>query len=398
MLSVGAVKAARPRSRAYKLWDADGLHLLVSPSGSMLWRWRKRGGGREQLVTLGQFPALSLHDARARRDAARIEHAAGRDPAAPAPATFEAAARAWLDHRRVDWSPVHAADVLRSLEVDVFPAIGAAAIAAVTAPELTRILRAVEARGARESARRLLQRIDGVFKFAQAEGWCAGNPAEPVGEALRKPAPPERQPAIVSIERARALVAAVDALPARPIVQLASRFLALTGVRLAALLGARWSEIEGLTPGSDGVDPVWRVPAARMKLGVEKKRRAENDHLVPLSRQAVAVLEAVRDLSSAAAGWKADGLIFSTDGAELDEAAIGALYHRAGFAGEHVPHGWRATASTILNEELGPAWAGAIDRALAHVSKDRVEAAYNRSLQLSRRRELFQRWGDLLFP
>lgn len=393
MLTPAAVKAARPQARAYLMADAGGLRLRVAPTGIKSWQLRIRHGRREQLVTLGQFPALSLADARARRDAARVDVAAGRDPAAPVPATFEAAAHAWLEHRRVDWSPVHAADVLRSLERDVFLAIGTAAIAAVTTPELTRILRAVEARGARESARRLLQRIDGVFRFAQAEGWCADNPAEPVGEALRKPPAAERQPAIVSIERARALVAAVDALPARRIVQLASTFLALTGVRLAALLGARWDEIEQL----DGAEPLWRVPAARMKLGVEKKRRAENDHLVPLSPQAVAVLMAVRD--HLAGAGKPIGLIFvGADGAELDEAAIGALYHRAGFAGEHVPHGWRATLSTILNEDLGPAWEGAIDRALAHASKDKVEAAYNRSLQLERRRSIFVRWGDLLLP
>jgi integrase len=202
-----------------------------------------------------------------------------------------------------------------------------------------------------------------------------------LGAATKPPAPPRPQPALTRMEDCRALLAACDHFQGAPEkVALASRFLALTAVRWAAVKGMRWGEVEDL----DGAEPLWRIPAARMKLSRAKKGEARFEHLVPLSPQAVRVLrENGHDTRSK------DALVFPG----LADGTIRGLYARTEFIGRHVPHGWRASFSTILNEQLGPEWRDDIDRALAHSPKDKVEAAYNRAELLHRRRALFDRWG-----
>ncbi len=395
MLTNAAVKAARPRAAAYKLADASGLHLYVAPTGRKSFRMRFRFVGREQLLTIGAWPEISLDAARARVAEAREQLARGADPRVceiAQTSKFEAVGRRWHGHMRRRWTEVHAGDVLASLERDVFPAIGAMPLAAITPPVVLNALRLVEQRGRLETARRVRQRISAVFAFAMSEGLVESDPAAIVGRALMPPGPQRRQPALLELGDVRGLLAAVDQLAAAPVTKLASSFLALTAVRFAAARGARWAEIEDL----DGPAPLWRVPAARMKLAAAKKLSSSNDHLVPLSREAVAVLRAARNMHPGDANMH-DGLVFPGRGgdAPIGEAAIGALYDRAGFGGRHVPHGWRATFATILNERM-PEERLAIDAALAHAPKDKVEAAYNRSEQLGRRRRLFDAWGALI--
>jgi len=388
MLTNAAVKAARPRPAAYKIADGDGLVLNIAPTGTKSWRLRFRLGGREQTLSIGQWPETSLDAARARRDTARAAIARGDDPRAVEIATFEAAARAWHAHQAEGWSDVHAGDVLASLERDAFPAIGAAALDSVTRPMVLELLKTVERRGAAETARRLRQRIEGVFAFARAEGWCSiENPAD-VGEALAALRVTTRQPAIVDIGELRELLAAIDALEAADIAKLAAWFLALTAVRSAAVIGMQWDELEDL----DGPEPVWRVPAERMKLGVARKRDRANDHLVPLAPAAVAVLRAAWRALEAQTDGVAHARVFP-----VGEGAIGELHVRAGYGDRHVPHGWRAAFSTILNEAY-PGDRVAIDRALAHQPEDmtKVESAYNRAQFLARRRELLETWAQLL--
>ncbi len=398
MLTNAAVKAARPKAAAYKLFDQGGLHLYVAPTGRKSFRMKFRLGGKEQLLTIGAVPEVSLDAARARCDQAREQLDRGVDPrtsdAAPAgrARAFENVARQWHAHKRRRWTDVHAADVLASLERDVFPAIGAMPIGAVTVPVILHALRGIEERGSLETARRVRQRISAVFAYAMAEDLVDQDPAAIVSRALTPPAPAQHHPALLEIEDARALLAAAELVDVAPVVKFASRFLALTAVRYAAARGARWEEIEDL----DGPAPVWRVPAARMKLAAAKKLDAKNDHLVPLSHQAVALMHQVREIMHRDDA-NLHGLIFErAHGAPIGEKAIGALYERAGFAGRHVPHGWRATFSTVMNERGQGADRDVIDRALAHSPKDKVEAAYNRSEQLQRRRALFQEWADLL--
>lgn len=394
MLTSAAVKAARPTAHAFKRWDAGGLYLLVVPTGRRSWMMRIRAGGKETLLTLGQWPDLSLDAARARRDAAHAAIAAGQDPrAALQIRTFEAAARAWHAHRAPGWTPVHAGDVLASLERDVFPAIGATALDQVTQPAVLQLLRAVEARGAVETARRLRQRVAMVCAFARGEGWMsADNPGE-VKENLANAPARGRQPALVDLAEIRDLIVGVDQLVAAPVAKLASMFLALTTVRLAALRGMAWDEVDGL----DGPAPLWRVPAARMKLRAVNKLDAQRDHLVPLSAAAADTLRAVRGLAEGP--FAGVGFVFAgrAGDAPIGEDALNQLYGRAGFAGRHCAHGWRAAFSTLMNERR-PADRAAIDRTLGHVVSgvSENEGAYNRAQHLELRRTILEDWASTI--
>ena len=388
MLSNAAVKTARPRSRAYKMFDERGLFLFVTPGGLRSWRLKYRIEGREKLLCLGQWPDVQLIDARDRAEEARALVVQGVDPSGSSRAarqirTFESVAREWHGLKRENWTARHAADVIDSLARDVFPELGPLPVGAISAPAVLQVLREVERRGSIETARRIRQRISAVFSFAIAEGIAEKNPAVDVGEALRPPAPSRRQPALTDIDEARALLAACERAGGPPIVRLASRFLALTAVRMGALIAMHWDEIEDL----DGDAPLWRIPAAHMKLKKARKENPENDHIVPLSAAAVAVLNDVRKN-----GYDSRSRAFP-----IRPAAVGALYARAGYARRHVPHGWRATFSTIMNEQFRQERA-AIDMALAHTLKGESESeyAYNRAKLLDQRRVLFQRWGEML--
>jgi integrase len=401
MLTNATVKAARPSARPYKMADAGGLYLLVRPNGSRTWRMKFRFGRKERLLTFGAFPDVDLAHARERRDSAREQLLRGELPiskreaaANDQAATFQDSALRWHAHQQSRWSAVHAADVLSSLQRDAFPAIGAFPLEAIDAPAVLQLLRTVEARSCVETARRLRQRISAVFGLAMSEGFAGQDPAAIVARALAPTPAKRRHPALLEVDAARALLAAAERVDVGPGVKLASRFLALTGVRLGTLRGARWDELEEVDLDGSFVGPLralWRIPPARMKLTKVRKSDPTAAHLVPLSAAAVDVLRAARKLAGASE------LVFpGRDGRQpIGEAAIGDLYRRAGFTGQHVPHGWRATFSTILNERF-PADRALIDQALAHTPKDRVEAAYNRAEQLVRRRCLFERWARVL--
>lgn len=402
MLTNAAAKAAAPQARAYKLFDAGGLFLLVAPTGLKSWRLKFRRGGREQLRVLGRWPDMSLADARIERDACKAALHSGTSFQGEKSDTFAAIARAWHRHNLPRWSPAHAADVLASLERDVLPVIGEMPIGTITAPDLLACLHRLERRGVRATARRLRQRLSAIFGFAMATGLANDDPAARLGRAMQGATLVRQHPALVTIDDCRALLTACETIPSGCSTQLASRFLALTAVRLDAVRGLRWDELEDL----DGPAPLWRVPAARMKLSRIKKAVADYAHLVPLSAAAVAVLRLAAAASppetcASARVWPSAGLVFrraaknSSIEFPIGEGAIRDLYIRAGYGGRHVPHGWRASFSTILNE-AAPDLRSDIDRALAHVPKDKVEAAYNRAEQLGRRRALFDQWGALL--
>ncbi len=396
MLTNAAVKAARPKTAAYKLFDQGGLNLYVTPGNRKTFRMRFRFGGKEQLLTIGSVPEATLDAARARCDQVRDQLSRGEDPRTCEIAqtgkarAFGDVVRQWHEHMRRRWTEVHAGDVLASLERDVLPAIGAMPIGAVTVPVILNALRVIEERGSYVTASRVRQRISAVFADAMAHEMADHDPVAIVSRVLTPPAPAQHHPALVEIEDARALLAAAELVDVVPAVKRASRFLALTAVRFAAVRGARWEEIEDL----DGAAPLWRVPAARMKLAAAKKLDAKNDHLVPLSRQAVAVLREVRANMHPDDANLHDLLFDCGAGRPIGEKSIGAMYDCTGFEGRHVPHGWRASFSTVMNE---PGADGAdIERALAHTPKDKVKAAYDRSERLQRQRDLFQEWADLL--
>lgn len=404
MITNTAAKAAGAQARAYKLHDQGGLHLLVRPTGSKSWQLKYRWRSREKLLTLGQFPEVNVNRARILQAEAKEQLAAGVDPGSQGGKSlhiFEELARLWYRANLPAWSEAHAEDVLASLERDIFPDLGASAADTITAPQLLSQIEAIAQRGCRTSAHRVRQRLAEIFAFGRARGLVTGNPAADLGAAMLSPPPARPHPALTDLCTLRKLLTACEGTPARAETILASRFLALTAVRLAAVRGMRWGEV-------DLAARTWTVPAARMKLSRAKKDDQRYDHVVPLSAAAASTLGAIRlkslagsnfGLSSETANEGADlqRLVFpGRDGAPIAGGAIRELYERAGFAGQHVPHGWRASFSTILNEELGPEWRFDIDAALGHAGKGKVEAAYNRSAQLGRRRELMDRWGRLL--
>lgn len=398
MLSQAAVEAATPRTCGYTIAGGGGLSLHVSPTGTKSWRLKVRFARRERLLTLGRFPALDLAAAEARRESCKSAIREGRDPSSEVLGvnTFEQLARAWWGHNRESWSEEHAAGVIASLTRDVFPIIGAMKPGAIGAPALLQLIGRIEKRGCLETARRVRQRLSEIFAFGIVLELVTRDPAERLGAAMKSPPPPRPQPALTSIEDCRALLERCELDAARPSTRLASRFLALTAVRLDAVRGMRWEEL--LRQVQDGRELwTWTVPASRMKLGKAKKGEARFDHVVPLSAAAIAVITEAR-LLVVDDKQIGSALVFpgSMRDKEIGEGAIGALYDRCGCAGRHVPHGWRAAFSTILNDDLGEDWARTIDRALAHSPKDRVEAAYNRAQLLDRRRAVFDRWGELL--
>lgn len=401
MLTNAAAKAAGAQPRAYKLFDGGGLFLHVAPTGTKGWRLKYRWRGREKLLVLGRFPEMNLAQARMAREEAKAKLRDGVDPAATAARldTFDQVARAWHAVHRARWSAVHAGDVLASLDRDVFPTIGARPIDEIGAAELVQLLETIEASGKIETAKRLRQRLRQIFAFAKTRELVDDNPAAELGAALAGVTVSTPHPALTDIDECRALLAKCEVVPARPMTRLASRCLALTAVRLEAVRGMRWEEVEDL----DGPAPIWRVPAARMKLAKAKKGEERFDHIVPLSPAAVAVLREAAEIGVNTHFWvcggdSPSGLVFPgrSKTSPIGEGALRELYIRAGYAGRHVPHGWRSSFSTILNEQLGEEWSGAIDRALAHAAMGKVEAAYNRAQMLERRRELFDRWADLL--
>jgi len=403
MLNDAKIRAAQVREKPYKLTDSHRLYLLVKPNGSKLWKWSYSFDGKQKTMHYGIYPLVGLAEARAKRNDARAQLGEGRDPAVvkrlkieanieASRNTFEKIAREWHETYKSQWAAVHADDVMRSLVRDVFPAIGTLPIAALKPPVIFELLKAIEARGSIETAKRVRQRISAVFVYAIASGTAETDPAEKLGAAL-KPMRRGRQPAITDLGLLQRMMNDAEESDARPITRLALRLLALTAVRPSELRGARWIEFEEL----DGPEPLWRIPAARMKGDLDRKEEIDGDHLVPLAPQSVAVLRALWPLTGG------DDLLFPGNRhthRPMSENAIGYMLNRAGYHGHHVPHGFRAAFSTLMNE-----WAERngkkhdrkiIDLMLAHVPKEKVEGAYNRAAYMDRRRELAEIWADLL--
>jgi integrase len=412
MLTDLKVRQAKARDGDYKLPDSGGLHLFVTKRAFKSWRLKYRFAGKEKLLVLGSYPDVSLAEARERRDEAKRILREHRDPAveaqkrrlvaaAAAEATFESVAREWHEMQTSRWVPVHAADVLKSLEQEVFPHLGTVPLKEIDAPLVLAVLRKIERRGALETAKRVRQRMSAVFVHGIATGACSDDPAARVMKALRPTPKKTRQPAITEIEDLRDLLRKVEASGATPVTKIASRLLALTAVRPGVLRGVTWGECEGIDWSSprpeDAEAPLWRIPSERMKLVLDRKGDAAFEHLAPLSRQAVEVLAVIRPLT------KRLNIVFPSTRhlhRPLSENAIGYLYNREGYHGRHVPHGWRAAFSTIMNERAerdGRSGDRAvIDLMLAHIPPNTVEGAYNRATYMERRREIAQEWADLL--
>ncbi len=399
MLTEARVRNAKAQDKGYRISDGDGLHLFVTTAGGKSWRFRYFFGGKERILVLGSYPDTSIAEARRARDEARALLNGGRDPsverkrhnlvaAVNAGTTFRLLAKEWYDLQKPQWVERHALDVWGSLENDIFPDLGDVPIREITPPMVLSALRKIEARPAIETARRARQRISAVCVYAIASGRAENDPAAIVKGALA-PLRKGRQPAVLTLAAAREVVRAVEGTPSSPVTKLAHRLLALTVVRPGVITTVPWEELVGI---EEQEEPVWTIPSERMKLRLHFKGDEARDHLVPLSRQAVETIAAIRTLSGR-------GPLVFPNGRHahrpMSENAIGYLLNRAGYHHHHVPHGWRATFSTTMNERH-PEDRQVIDMVLAHTMKDKVEEAYNRARHLKRRRDVLQEWADLL--
>lgn len=379
------VRSATPRAKAYKLADGGGMYLLCAPTGARYWRLKYRFAGKEKLLALGVFPDVTLAEARQRRAEAKSALYKGIDPGVERKAekraallsasnTFESIAREWIEKQGNLWTPEHAKRVRDSLQDEVFPDLGARPIIEITAPELLAALRKIEARGALETAQRVLQRCDAVFRYAIATGRCERSPAVDLKGALKAPKRSNR-PALSAADLPEFL-RKLEAYDGHRQTKLALKLQVLTWVRPGELRAAEWTEFD-----VDGAQ--WEIPGERMKMGLP--------HIVPLSSQAIAVLEELRPLTGGGRflfpNQHKPGACMS------DNTMLYALY-RMGYHSRATGHGFRATASTILNEQ---GWnPDAIERQLAHVEKNKVRGAYNRAKYLAERRRIMQAWTDYL--
>ena len=369
-----------------KLHDGGGLYLWVYADGRKYWRLRYKIAGTEKLLSLGVYPKVGLKAARKRRDEERAMLDNNLDPSAERKAdkirkqassenSFEAVAREWYGKQLHTWVPGHSDDVLRRLEKNLFPHIGRRPIAEVAAPELLACVRKIEQRGAYDLAHRVLQVCGQVFRYGIATGRCTRDIATDLRGALTPHK--KKHQAAVRPEELPELLRAIDGYDAMGDKQtrLALQLLALTFVRTNELIGAEWSEF-------DTEAGLWIVPAARMKMKTE--------HVVPLSRQALAILENLRELAGISR------FVFpgrNRDKPISNNTMLFALY-RLGYKGKMTGHGFRAVASTILNETGFRH--DVIERQLAHCERDEVRGAYNRAEYLQERQRMMQQWADYL--
>ena len=403
MLTDLTCRKAKAREAAYQLHDSGGLFLYVTKAGFRSWRFKYRFGGKEKRLTFGGYPEVSLPKARELRDQARAKIRDEIDPgverkqraaetALATETTFFAVATAWHQAQKKRWQPRYAEQVLQRFEADVFPLIGKLPIGAISAALVLQVMRVIEAREAHEMAHRVRQHISDVFVFAIASGWAEDDPAHVIRKALT-PTSPRLRPAVTKIAAARRVLAKSEAQPAYAVTKLAARLVALTAARPGVVRLAEPKEFEAL----DSAAPLWRIPAAKMKLTRERKIDSTYEFVIPLSRQAVEVVQVALELVGAGAP-----LLFPSVRnvhAPISDNTLSKFYRDAGLRGVHVPHGWRASFSTMMNELAAEDDRDddrdIIDMMLAHV-RDGVEAAYNRASYMKRRREIAQAWADML--
>ncbi len=387
-LTVIKVKNAKPQGRPLKLSDAGGLYLLVLPAGGKYWRLKYRFQGKEKVLALGTFPEVSLAEARDRRDGARRQLKSGIDPSEAKKASkatkdgdpansFAAIGREWHARFSPTLSPSHAKAKLRRLELDVFPTLGTRLIDDIKAPEILRVLRRIEDRGALEMAHRVRGLCGEVFRYAVATGRADRDPTSDLRGAL-PPAKEKHFAAITDPKAVGPLLRAIDAYEGSSIVKWALQLSPLVFVRPGELRQAEWKEID-----FDVAE--WTIPAERMKM--------KQPHLVPLSAQAVAILREAQYLTG-----KGKYVFPShrSDKRPMSNNAILAALRRMGFDKDTMTgHGFRATARTLLEEEL-QIRPDIIEHQLAHAVRDPLGRAYNRTTHLPERRTMMQQWADYL--
>ena len=383
-----AIRRAQPSKKSRKMFDGRGLYLEVAPRGGKWWRFKYRLRGKEKRLSLGVYPDVSLKEARGRCEDARRLLSREIDPsehrqtlkaarAQQASNSFEAVAREWFATRTSNWTPSHSSRIISQLERDVFPWIGGKPVAAISPSQLLAVVRRVEQRGALEPAHRALRNCGQIFRYAVATGRANNDPAG----VLRGALPPVKRghfAALTDPKTISPLLRVLDGYEGSLIVRCALRLAPLVFVRPGELRRAEWSDID--------------LEAAEWRFTVTK---TETSHLVPLSHQAIGILREIYPLTGQGR------FVFPSartprGNRPMSENAVLAALRRMGVGKEEMTgHGFRAMARTLLDEVLGfrPDY---IEHQLAHVVRDPLGRAYNRTAHLPQRRKMMQAWADYL--
>jgi integrase len=406
-LSTKAVENAKPREKIYKLFDGNGLHLVVTPNGSRFWRLKYYFSKKERMLALGVFPDVSLAAAHELRDKYREQIADGIDPAseraaakkaksATAGDSFEAIARQWLALRAPHWKPSHYTNVESRLERLILPKLGDLPIDTIDADKILEVVNAIDDRF--ETARRVCQIIGAVIRYACWKRKAKSDPTVGLREGFTHEAGNRKvrhHPAVLDPVSVGGLMRSIEGYSGSMVVRSALRLHALTALRSGELRNATWAEIDFETA-------TWRVPAERMKVS------EAGDHIVPLSRQAVEVLEGLHRVTG-------DGRYIFPSGRgqarPLSENGVTAALRALGYTklvevkdkngkvrnkpvSTQSAHGFRSIFSTLLHE-LGER-SDLIEKQLAHADSNSIRATYNHAQYLTDRRALMQRWADYL--
>lgn len=387
-LTAKAVETAKPREKAYKMFDGGGLFLEVKPPNSKLWRLKYRYLGKEKKLCIGEYPAISLAEAREHRDEAKKLLANGHDPSSvkqeikqekikEAGNTFEAIAREWHEHKKHEWSDVNAKTVLDRLERDVFPEVGKYPIKIITHKMLLDLANSVKQRGANELAKRIIQMCRHIYQYAIVTGRAENNIAEDLKGLVK--AKPKSHFAAIEAKDLPQFISDLRNHKAKLNRQtyLAVNFMMLTFVRTGEMIGAKWDEF-------DLEQKQWLVPAERMKMGKE--------HIVPLSRQAIEILEELREIHNHPV------FVFPSRGDRnktMSNNTILMALDRMGYRGKMTGHGFRALAMSTIMEKLHYRHE-VPDAQLAHAKRGDVARAYDRAKFLPERTKMMQEWADYL--
>lgn len=383
MLTKITIESAKPKEKPYRLYDREGLYVEISPSGGKLWRLKYRFNRKEKRLSLGKYPTVSIKEAREKADEAKKILSNGNDPAKTKRAaeagetTFKEVAHEWWKKFMVPNGGRYPDEVWRRLEREVFPFIGGMSLPEIDAPTILGILRRIEGRGNIETAHKIKSYISQTMRYGIATGLTYHDPARDLTRAI---APKRKKPmaAILDPRRVGNLMRAIYAYEGSGVVRCALKLAALTFVRPGELRTAEWVDI-------DLANAEWRVPA-------EKTKMRRNIHLVPLSRQAVEVLQELQPFSGHV---KFLFPSIRTTARPMSDMTVNAALRAMGFPREEMTgHGFRAMATTLLAER---GWtADAIERQLDHVESNKVRAAYHRAEHLAERKKMMQSWADYL--
>lgn len=397
VLTFTAVKHAKPKKKPYKLADGGGLYLWVAPNGARLWRYKFRIANKEQTYSIGSYPEIGLSQAREAHMAARSLVEIGKHPtqerkagelqkALDAKNSFEAVARAWMAAKAPIWSLGYAHQVKTVLERDVFPSIGSIKLDTVTPADLRKIVvdvanrkappdgRKMRDRGATSIATLIRQCSGAIFRYGVAHGLSVSDPSSALKDVVTRPK--VRHHRHLAEAELGAFVQALGNARGTRQVKLAIELLMLTFVRTGELRNAEWAEFD-----FDG--RLWRIPASKMKMGRE--------HLVPLSQPVIARLQELRKITGH------QRFLFPNQRRPVEvmtNTTVNRYLERMGYGGKLSGHGFRGTASTILNEQGFRTTV--IEKQLAHERGTQVELAYNHAEYLEERRVLMGKWGDYL--